>query len=38
MRHAVFKILNRETLVQFWDGEIEYTEDVLDKLQQLGER
>src|SRR3954468_24372555 len=23
--------LNRDVLIQFWDGEIEYTEDVLDR-------
>jgi hypothetical protein len=29
--------LNREVLVQFWEGEIEYTEDVLNRLLPLGE-
>jgi hypothetical protein len=23
---------NREVLVQFWEGQIEYTEDVLDRI------
>ena len=26
---------NRDTLVQFWDGAIEYTEDVLEQLRPL---
>ena len=29
--------LNRDALVKFWDGDIEYTEDVLPLLKRLGE-
>jgi hypothetical protein len=28
--------LNRDTLVRFWDGDIEYTEDVLPLLRRVG--
>jgi hypothetical protein len=27
--------LNRDVLVRFWDGDLEYTTDVLDKLQSI---
>jgi hypothetical protein len=29
--------LNLEVLVQFWNGEIEYTEDVFDRLRPIGD-
>jgi len=28
--------LNRDVLVKFWEGEIEYTEDVLEQLRSIG--